>query len=73
MLIDRRYRIPQDQAGNGLVHSRSSSMASFAECSACRGKSSRLFELRSPSSLDETQIQLLVRAINFIAHNRMTD
>jgi hypothetical protein len=32
-----------------------------------------VLELVSPTSFDETQIQLLGRAVNFIAYNRMAD
>src|SRR6266496_512331 len=32
-----------------------------------------LFEFRSPSGFDESKIELLVRAINFVAYNRVID
>jgi hypothetical protein len=32
-----------------------------------------LLDLMSPSSFDETQVQLLVGAVDFIAYNRMAD
>ena len=32
-----------------------------------------LLELMSPASFDETQVQLLVGAVDFITHNRVTD
>ena len=73
MSRDRRYRIRQDQEGARWSIRRSSSMASFAECKACRGNRSFCLELTSPSSFDETQVQLLVGAVDFIAHNRMSD
>ena len=31
------------------------------------------FEIRSPSSFDETEVKLFVRAVNFVAHDRMTN
>src|SRR6266542_2982303 len=32
-----------------------------------------LFEFRSPSGFDESKIELLVRAINFVPYNRVID
>src|SRR6266498_4421676 len=32
-----------------------------------------LFEFTSPSGLNELQVELLVRAINFVAYNRVID
>src|SRR4029453_15592740 len=31
------------------------------------------FELGGPSGLDETQVKLFIRSVNFVAHDRMTN